>query len=103
MMSLEEAKRYLWQYSNSYSRMGMVFNLLGILAPEDWLSLLGEAWSCCDNIGAYRKELCSRLGVQGPLRPMMSAQENAAYEALPDLVTCYRGCDRSMLLGASWS
>jgi hypothetical protein len=38
-----------------------------------------------------------------PLRPVMTTQENAAYDALPDTVECFRGCDRSVLTGASWS
>jgi hypothetical protein len=103
MMNLEDARKHLRLHSNSYSRMGMVLGLVGILAWEDWLTLLGENWSCCDNIRTYRKALRSRLGVRGPLRAMMTAKENAAYDELPDLLTCYRGCDSSITLGASWT
>jgi hypothetical protein len=33
----------------------------------------------------------------------MSPEESAAYDALPQTVTIHRGCDASVLTGASWS
>ena len=43
------------------------------------------------------------MGTSGPLRKMMTPQENETYDGLPDSVTCFRGCDQSFLTGASWS
>jgi hypothetical protein len=65
--------------------------------------LLGQHWSTCDNIREYRRDLKARMGIVGPLRAMMTHDETAAYDALPDVVSCYRGCDASITVGASWS
>jgi hypothetical protein len=34
---------------------------------------------------------------------MMSPEENAAYDALPDKVIVYRGCGKTNMMGMSWS
>ncbi len=69
----------------------------------EWLRLLGDEWTGCDRISRYRPELKEVLGTSGPIREMMAPEENAAYDQLPERVTCYRGCDASCLLGVSWS
>ncbi len=54
-----------------------------VLSPDDWHTLLGEAWNICDNIGAHRNLLRRMLPPSGPVRQMMNADEPAAYDALP--------------------
>jgi hypothetical protein len=75
----------------------------GPLEYRDWLTLLGEEWTGFDNLRDYLPALKRLLGTKGPVREMMSAEENEAYDALPDTVKCYRGCGASVLTGASWS
>jgi hypothetical protein len=75
----------------------------GPLDYEDWLTLLGDQWTRFDNVREYLPVLRKLLGTYGPVRPMMTPEENAAYDALPETVTCYRGCDSSVLTGAFWS
>jgi hypothetical protein len=115
--TLDEARYYIWRFCDNYSRLQAVLDLgissfkndnlrrrLGIpLDYDDSLTLLGEAWTSCDNIRHYQRDLRDRLGTRGPLRQMMSPEENEAYDALPDSVRCYRGCDRSVLTGACWT
>jgi hypothetical protein len=71
------------------------------LTYEDWLTLVGDQWSRCDRgIGSYKLD-----PHRGPVRLMMTAEENAAYDALPEVVTIYRGCDAgsASLPGICWS
>ena len=76
------------------------------LAYEDWLALLGEQWIRCDRgISTFQPELQRALPHRGPVRLMMTDDENAAYDALPDVVTIFRGCDAqsASLPGICWS
>jgi hypothetical protein len=72
------------------------------MEQDEWLSLLGEWWSACDNISEHLGLLRLRLPSIGPARPMMEPEELAAWEALPDRVIIYRGA-RRYKLGASWT
>jgi hypothetical protein len=102
MMTYEEARESAGS-AGSFGRMERVLNCAYSMKREDWLRLLGEEWSGCDRIGRYRHELRAMLGTSGPIREMMTPEENAAYDKLPERVQCWRGCDASRLLGASWS
>lgn len=76
------------------------------LTYEDWLILLGDQWTRCDRgISLFQPELQKALPHRGPVRLMMTDDENAAYDALPEVVTIYRGCDANTasLPGISWS
>jgi hypothetical protein len=107
----EQINDHIYRSAGNYSRMGKVLSYVtpwwcvqdGPLSFEEGLRLLGEHWSCSDNIREYIPALRKLLGTYGPLRAMMNSEENAAYDALPDTVTVYRGCDASVLTGASWS
>ena len=88
--------------TDSFERMDKLVSLHSEMSHQDWLRLIGEYWSVCDTIHEHRLTLRRILGTKGPIRLMMSEEENAAYDALPELVTIYRGCGVT-LLGASWS
>jgi hypothetical protein len=94
-------EQHISTWTGSYEKMSAVLAFEAELTRPDWLKLLGEFWSVCDNIRNHRIELRKILGAQGPLRDMMNTGENAHYDGLPDTVTCYRGCDASVLVGAS--
>lgn len=103
-MTYETADAILLHRS-SYEKMGAILDLLKSV-PIDfrtWLRILGENWSDCDNIFAYHKFLKCFLPKEGHVVEMMTAEELAAYEALPDTVTIYRGCGKKNKNGASWS
>jgi hypothetical protein len=91
------------RWTGSYEKMPAVLAFKDKLSRPDWLRLLGEHWTMCDNIRNHRLELRKILGTQRPLREMMDSEENAHYDSLPETVTCYRGCDASVLVGASWT
>ena len=107
LRSPEELKEAL-RYSDSYSRLATLIELGGVTASFEWLTMLGESWSCCDNISEYMVELFdSHFGCRHPddlpIREMMSNDEQAEYDALPDFVTVYRGCYAPNKWGLSWS
>jgi hypothetical protein len=87
----------------SYSRLDCLFDLFRELSYEDWLAVLGKHWSGCDNIGPSRLALRQLLPDRGPVAGMMTLQECAAWEALPERLTVYRGCGPVNMRGASWS
>jgi hypothetical protein len=102
-LSVEEAKCYLVRWHESYSRVGVLIDLRPRMDYSAWLTVLGEAWTGCDNIRKHSADLRRLLGTAGPLLPMMNAEEEAAYHALPDRVTVYRGCSARYMRGASWT
>jgi len=103
-MTYEDADKSLLHYG-SYELMGAILELArNYWGPSKlWLRILGENWSGCDNIFAYQHILKSLLPEQGPVVEMMTSEELAAYEALSDTITIYRGCGKKNKKGASWS
>jgi hypothetical protein len=102
MVSLEEARAASLR-CDSYSRMGYLIEVWGGMNRADWLRLVGSQWSCCDNIGQHRLMLRWLLPEEGPIPELMDPDERAAYDALPDRLTVYRGCGPHNMLGLSWS
>jgi hypothetical protein len=68
-----------------------------------WLRVLGEEWSGFDNVGVFQPLLMRILPALGPVREMMSAKENRAYDALPEVLTVYRGCGPNNIDGMCWT
>lgn len=91
-------------FCGSYQLMGAILDLAKQIGPgELWLRILGENWTGCDNIFAYQGILKHLLPKSGPVTQMMTDEELAAYELLPETVTVYRGCGKKNRKGASWS
>ena len=102
-MTFTEANEYMHRHSDSYNRMGMLIGFAGKVKRLDWLAMVGEHWSGCDNVWEHHNQLRDLLGCSGPVRQMMTVDENAAYDALPLIRDYYRGCGPHNLRGASWS
>ena len=110
LLSIDDARTVLFR-CNSYSALPRLINMWTAAEVEgrDWLRLLGEFWSTSDNIGALAHELLNEtpLGdvVDSPgLRSLlMDDTEQAAFAALPEQVTLYRGCYAANQWGLSWS
>lgn len=110
-LTLEAAEASI-QFCNSYSRLPAIIDLFRQMEHSDWLRLLGQEWPSCDNVGIYRAKLPRLIANQpdsrkrtviGPIPEMMTDEELDAYNALPEVVTCYRGSDFLNEAGASWS
>ena len=106
MTDFKEAIRF----ANSYTRMPILLDHMP--EPDDsdqfkaWLAVLGDEWSCCDNVGKYAAhlieplELALRAGINGL---MMTDDEQHAFSQLPDEFTVYRGCYEFNANGLSWT
>jgi hypothetical protein len=104
LLTLEEAQRDpSVYYANSYSRLGAVLALRPRMRRDEWLRLLGDQWSGCDNLWQYTVQLREALGARGPLVPMMSEAELRAYDLLPERVVIYRGAGKRNRAGISWT
>lgn len=106
-LSFEEADKEL-AFCNSYDRLPTLLDMRDYLSRTNFIRLLGEWWSSCDNISEYSEELEDLevfldMGYYGTLKEMMTSEELAAWESLPEFVTIYRGCYEINKWGWSWS
>ena len=107
--TLAELLREKMGRPDSYGRLPalMVYQPFGprrCFEYRAWYAVLGEIWSCCDNIGFFTEELREQLRDAGPMvRHMMTPKERAELNRLGEWVTCYRGCGSKNRLGLSWS
>jgi hypothetical protein len=110
-LTLEQGREAL-EGTHSYDRLPKLLDIapLGqegqMRDVTDWRTLLGEELSGCDNVGQYRKalKLCMFSGATPHVCPeMMTEEERAALAALPAVVTVYRGCGASNMIGCCWS
>jgi hypothetical protein len=109
-MSLEAARQAI-RFCNSYTRLPDIIDLWTFagLRWDDWLTLLGEEWVDCDNVGEHADTLMEETPLgdlrkdPGARRYLMSSEEFEAFEALPDEIMIYRGCYASNKWGLSWS
>lgn len=108
-LSYEEAHLELMR-CDSYERFPLLLEMemWDVIETEDFVRLLGMWWSSCDNIGEYADELLETQAFMwgahnGPMPEMMTEEELNAYNALPEIVTIYRGCYQINKWGWSWS
>lgn len=100
-MTFDEAKN-VSMMCNSYERMyTLLHDLIHEVEYPDWLKLLGEEWSCCDNISLYKSTLAGFL--KKPTPEMMDEEEQRAFDQLPEVFTIYRGCYSKNKHGLSWT
>lgn len=108
-LSLSDGRERL-KYAHSHSRLGILMDMQWSVEWGDWLTLLGEEWSSCDDHAAYLDSLLE----DGPFadvwefpelgrRFLMTAEELEAFEALPDTFEVWRGCYANNKWGLSWS
>jgi hypothetical protein len=101
---------HYWLYKNygSHERLPVLLEVAEEMESEDFVRLLGELWSGFDNVGVYRYDLLWAIRDRGwnfesTIPEMMSPEEKAAFKALPELITIYRGCGPRNKNGFSWS
>jgi hypothetical protein len=94
------------RFCNSYQRIPAILRLESDPAePLKWFRLLGEEWTVCDNVGLHKDAILERLrdATRAQLDAMMNEEEQAAWAALPDEITAYRGCSSINQDGMSFS
>lgn len=107
------AARDAVRFCNSYNRLETVIDMAWRMEPADWLALLGEEWSSCDDIAKHATDAGAPLWdtpfedlAWSPLHwraHMMTSDEAGALDGLPATVTVYRGCYALNKRGFSWS
>ena len=100
------------QWCNSGERLPAIIRFAGtvprLLREDDWLRMLGREWSGFDHVTKHLPELFKTpfgraIKAESPVREMMDEGENLAFDALPDLVTIWRGCYPLNVAGVCWS
>jgi hypothetical protein len=102
-MTYDEAARFVGAHYNSFSRLPGIIELQRRMRRGDWLRLLGENWSHCDNVVCFAKQLRRALPARRPIDELMSLGELIAYRALPLTMTVYRGAGVEGGSGFSWT
>ena len=102
-MTYDEAARFVAAQYNSFSRLPGIIELQRRMLEADWLRLLGENWSHCDNIVCFARQLRRALPARRPIDELMTAGELDGYRALPLTLTVYRGAGAEGGGGFSWS
>lgn len=92
--------------ANSYSRLPIILDLAPFMASDEWLEIVGQEWSGCDNIWKFIPQLrrVPHLSqAQRPIAAMMTEEERAALDSCPEAIPVYRGCFENNITGWSFS
>jgi len=101
--SFEDAREWIYLYSNSYSRLGDVFNIKVQVSPDDFLKLLGEFWPMIDNFFEYKEDLKKVLPLT-MCSQLMSVNELNYLKNIESEVSIYRCAEKGLNEdGLSWT
>jgi hypothetical protein len=98
----------LFRRFGSHERLPELLDLAHKYEGWAWLWALGELWTGFDNISIHGDQLFAEVferavnGVSG-ISQLMSDEEQAAFDALPEEIVIYRGCGTRNEFGFSWS
>ena len=73
------------------------------LTDDQFFTILRDEWEGLHNVSESVEELREIFPLYGPVRSMMTPDENDVYDALPYINIAYRGCDAGWLDGVSYS
>ena len=102
-LTYELALQLTRRYCNDQSRLPALSVLRNRMERREWLRLLGEEWSLCDNFWRHRDNLEIALGRNGPIRELMNDAEWSVYQALPEAPIIYRAASKGRRTGISWT
>ncbi len=90
---------------NSYEVAPALLHNFDVVSRQEWARQVCEHWTHIDNVAQYRLELlrCLLCLDDDALAMLMTAEEQAAHSALPDMVDVYRGCYEHNRVGLSWT
>ena len=82
-----------------------LLELADCVDDDEFMAVFAQAWPDCDNTWSYRDELRHLLmyHCRADFLHHLSEDDLAFYNALPDEITVYRGCDASRVYGLSWT
>lgn len=100
--SLVAVRRFLQRWGDSYSTLDYLVRLHPSMDRDEWLTLVGEVWTCADNVSEHLEDLKNMLP-RRTAKQMMDLSEISKLRTLPSNVTIYRGCGEVNIDGACWS
>lgn len=100
-----EAVKQLMVFGDSFERLPWLLKCVPHIERNLLYKTLGEHWTGFDNIGIYKKNLIPilRRATDAERSLMMDADDRRTFDALPSIVTVWRGCYPHNRLGLSWS
>src|SRR5262249_21201328 len=104
--SLDDNLDYLYRWFDSYARTEpMVYLMLSVPARR-CLQIFLEIGNVCDAPLSYRSPIACALRdalAEVPLFGLLDPAARSFYEALPDLVPIWRGCEAGRERGLHWT
>jgi hypothetical protein len=91
---------------NSEDRAEMMLDLTQIVESEVFWKVFHRCWSVCDDTWDLNDELIECLSfhyAQDYAWLHMDPEQRTFYEALPEIVTVFRGCSKERIRGVSWT
>ena len=88
-------------FCDSHERLGVMLMQLDVAPREIFWPVFCDHWSHCDDTWRLRIPLLSFLRMHAP--PILSADEQKIFNALPERVRVFRGCPRERTMGLSWT
>jgi hypothetical protein len=97
----------LWGLNvNSEDRADEMLNLTMIVESEVFWKVFHRCWSSCDDTWELNDQLVELLSFHHAHDHAwlhMEPQQRAFYDALPKVVTVFRGCSEERIRGGSWT
>jgi hypothetical protein len=95
--------KYILAHERPY-QMGVLLDVRSKMTDEGYWEAVAYLWTSSENLWQYKKEFAKLFTIRPGSLTMMDEKERAAYDALPKVVTIYRGYDRkSNQKGWSWT
>ena len=100
----EEVSRRLGMFGSHHRAEPLLCELQASKSPEFFWRVMQENWSDCDNTWTLRDKFTRLLGSRGVIPAHLMTPENRAfYDSLPDRIEIYRGCSKQRAKGLSWT
>jgi hypothetical protein len=99
-------EQHCLRFANSVSRLPELLKFLADATPDVFWRLFMRLWSDFDKTWAHQDELLDLLRRNAQLESpclFFDKKQAAFYDALPPVVTIYRGCSRAAALGLAWT
>ncbi|MPY73091.1 MAG: hypothetical protein GEU87_02420 [Alphaproteobacteria bacterium] len=91
---------------DSHTRLAAMLDELTGQPPHIFWPVFCEVWSTCDNNWMFHDNLLRRLRYRHARTPSyayLPDDKRAFFDALPDIVTVYRGCSANRVKRISWT
>ena len=105
-MSRTDLISYYLALFGSHQRALPMFDVVSEEAPDVFWNVIIENWSACDGLWFFGRHLLYLMRlrkVQCSPAPLMSNDDRAFFDSLPDRVKVHRGCARRRVRGLPWT